>query len=131
MKIRNKYTCPLELTLDMISGKWKPIIMWRLRLGNQQLSTLHRDIHGINQKMLIQHLSELVDCGIVSKKAHEGYPLKVEYFLTEVGWNFIKGLETFQKIGQEILSGTIYHDELPLSNEIRTAKRKYPGLPNH
>ena len=32
MKIRNDYTCPLELVHDMIKGKWKPIILWRLRL---------------------------------------------------------------------------------------------------
>jgi DNA-binding HxlR family transcriptional regulator len=90
----------------MISGKWKPIIMWRLRLGSQQLSTLNKDIHGINQKMLIQHLSELVECGIVGKKVYEGYPLKVEYFLTKVGCDFIKGLEIFQEIGREMLRET-------------------------
>lgn len=127
MKIREKYTCPLELTLDMISGKWKPIIMWRLRLGGQQLSMLNRDIHGINQKMLIQHLSELMDCEIVSKKAYEGYPLKVEYFLTELGWEFMKGLAVFQNIGEEILRGNISPVELPLTNEIKMAKRKYPS----
>ena len=127
LKIREKYTCPLELTLDMIAGKWKPIILWRLRLGSQQLSTLHRDIHGINQKMLIQHLSELIDCGIVSKKVYEGYPLKVEYFLTELGWNFMKGLEFFQSIGQEILSGDTDTVALPVTNEIKMAKRKYPS----
>lgn len=104
MKIRSEFTCPLELTLDMISGKWKPIIIWRLRLGKQQLSTLNKDIQGINQKMLIQHLSELIECEIVEKKTYEGYPLKVEYFLTERGWEFLKGLEVFQKIGQEYLS---------------------------
>lgn len=127
MKIREKYTCPLELTLDMISGKWKPIIMWRLRLGHQQLSTLQRDIHGVNQKMLIQHLSELIDCGIVSKKVYEGYPLKVEYFLTELGWKFMEGLEFFQNIGQEILSGDTDLVALPVTNEIKMAKRKYPS----
>ena len=33
LKIRDEYTCPLELVHDMIKGKWKPIILWRLRLG--------------------------------------------------------------------------------------------------
>ncbi|GMA97715.1 helix-turn-helix domain-containing protein [Pelosinus sp. IPA-1] len=101
MKIRSEFTCPLELTLDMISGKWKPIIIWRLRLGKQQLSTLNKDIQGINQKMLIQHLSELIECGIVEKITYLGYPLKVEYFLTEIGFKFLGGLEVFQEIGQE------------------------------
>jgi len=68
MKIRKEYTCPLELVFDMIAGKWKNIILWRLRLGKQRLITLNRDIKGINEKMLIQHLTELVDCGFVEKK---------------------------------------------------------------
>ncbi len=33
MKMRTEYTCPLELVNDMIKGKWKPIILWRLRVG--------------------------------------------------------------------------------------------------
>lgn len=114
----------------MIAGKWKPIIMWRLRLGQQQLSTLHRDIHGINQKMLIQHLSELIDCGIVSKKVYAGYPLKVEYLLTELGYAFIKGLEVFQGIGQELLDESVDSINFSLTNQIKTAERKYPKVVN-
>lgn len=33
MKVRDSYTCPLELTHDIIRGKWKPIIIWQLRKG--------------------------------------------------------------------------------------------------
>lgn len=52
MKLREEYTCPLELTHDIIKG--------------------------INQKMLLEQLKELSDFGVVTKKAFEGYPLKVE-----------------------------------------------------
>lgn len=44
MKMREDYTCPLELVHDMIKGKWKPIILWRLRLGKTSLSKLEQDI---------------------------------------------------------------------------------------
>lgn len=101
----------------MISGKWKPIIIWRLRLGKQQRSKLNRDIQGINQKMLIQHLSELVECGIANKIIHEGYPLKVEYYLTNTGCNFLEGLKIFQEIGQDYLNkdcnGVVIVDKEP------------------
>ena len=43
MKLRDEYTCPLELIHDMIKGKWKPIILWRLRLGATSLSKLEND----------------------------------------------------------------------------------------
>ena len=61
MKMRTEYTCPLELVNDMIKGKWKPIILWRLRLGATSLAKLERDIDGITQKMLLEQLKELMD----------------------------------------------------------------------
>lgn len=64
MKIRDSYTCPLELTHDIIRGKWKPIIIWQLGKGAASPSTLQNDIVGIGQKMLLQHLSELQEIGI-------------------------------------------------------------------
>ena len=54
MKIRTEYTCPLELVHDMIKGKWKPIILWRLRLGATSLAKLERDIDGITQKNAVR-----------------------------------------------------------------------------
>ena len=53
MKTRNHYTCLLELTHDIIRGKWKPIILWQLGKGAASLSTLQNDIDGIGQKMLL------------------------------------------------------------------------------
>ena len=61
MKLREEFTCPLELVHDMIKGKWKPIILWRLRLGATSLAKLEKDIDGITQKMLLEHLKELMD----------------------------------------------------------------------
>lgn len=40
MKLRDTYTCPLELVHDMIRGMWKPIVLWRLRLGKTTLAQL-------------------------------------------------------------------------------------------
>lgn len=100
MKIRDVYTCPLELTHDMIKGKWKPIILWRLRLGPTSLAKLERDIDGISQKMLLQHLKELTDFGFIGKKVYEGYPLKVAYFLTDPqGKKLLSALEIMQEVG--------------------------------
>ena len=100
MKLRDEYTCPLELVHDMIKGKWKPIILWRLRLGATSLSKLESDIDGITQKMLLEHLKELVDYGFVDKKTFAGYPLHVEYFLTLRIMQHI-GIEYLKKNGKE------------------------------
>ncbi|WP_445491026.1 winged helix-turn-helix transcriptional regulator [Niallia sp. 03133] len=104
MKIREKFTCPLELIHDMIKGKWKPIILWRLRLGKTSLSQLEKDIMGISQKMLLEQLKELMEFGFVNKKVYEGYPLRVEYFLTDPqGEKMVDALNIMQQIGIDYL----------------------------
>ncbi len=83
MKMRTEYTCPLEPMHDIIKGKWKSIILWRLGLGATFLAKLERDIDGVTQKMLLEQLKELMDYGFVEKKSYEGYPVHVEYSLTD------------------------------------------------
>mgnify|MGYP000063935308 FL=1 len=51
MKMRNEYTCPLELIHDIIKGKWKPVILWKLSKGGSSLSVLIKSIMGISQKI--------------------------------------------------------------------------------
>lgn len=105
MKIRKEITCPLEIVHDIIRGKWKTVILMQLHYyGKASLSQLERDIKGINQKMLLEQLRELKEFGLVDKKNYDGYPLKVEYFLTkDKGTKIIKTLEIMQEIGQEYL----------------------------
>lgn len=104
MKIREQYTCPLELVHDALKGKWKPIIIWRLRLNPTSLSSLQRDIEGISQKMLLEQLKELMEIGFVDKKVYQGYPLKVEYFLTEdLGKRILQAIVIMQEIGNDII----------------------------
>ncbi|AAK81329.1 DNA-binding HxlR family transcriptional regulator [Clostridium acetobutylicum] len=104
MKIRKEYTCPLEIVHDMIKGKWKTIILWRLRLGKTSLSKLERDIKGITQKMLLEQLKELMEFELVDKITYKGYPLRVEYFLTEKrGKRLLEALTIMQDVGSEFM----------------------------
>lgn len=104
MKIREEYTYPVELVHDMIKGKWKPIILWRLRLGATSLAKLEKDIEGITQKMLLEQLKELIEFGFVEKKSFEGYLLRVEYSLTkDMGIQIVEALKIMQHIGIKYL----------------------------
>lgn len=106
MKLRKEYTCPLEITHDILKGKWKTVILWQLKYhGKVSLSQLEKGIKGISQKMLLQQLNELREFGLVDKIQYEGYPLRVEYFLTEDrGRKIIKALEIMQEAGREYLN---------------------------
>ncbi|MBR1612403.1 MAG: helix-turn-helix transcriptional regulator [Succinivibrio sp.] len=99
MKVRKDYTCPLELVHDLIKGKWKTIIIFNLGKGNQSLSGLRHSIIGISEKMLIEQLSELQQYTLVDKHTFEGYPLKVEYFLTDRGEKILEAVRIMQEVG--------------------------------
>ncbi|MCT4631542.1 MAG: helix-turn-helix transcriptional regulator [Firmicutes bacterium] len=105
MKIRKEITCPLEVTHDIIKGKWKTVILYQLKYyGRSSLSQLEKGINGISQKMLLQQLKELIDFGLVEKETFAGYPLRVEYFISEGrGRKLLEALEIMQEVGQEYL----------------------------
>ncbi|MPM77729.1 hypothetical protein SDC9_124737 [bioreactor metagenome] len=99
MKIRENYTCPLEIVHDLVKGKWKTILIFQLRHKTQTFSELKHSIQGISEKMLIQQLKELQQFGIINKTCHEGYPLHVEYFLTDRGIKLLEAVLIMQDIG--------------------------------
>lgn len=88
----------------MIKGKWKCIIIWRLRLGPTSPSKLRRDIKGITEKMLLEQLKELMDFQLVDKEEYlSTYPLRVEYSLSTKGKEVLKSLEIMQRLGIQYL----------------------------
>jgi len=108
VKIREHYTCPLEIVHDIIKGKWKTIILFQLQYGAESLSQLEHQIEGIIQKMLLQQLKELGDFGLIQKQSLEGYPLHVEYSLTpERGQKLLRAIDIMQEIGIDYM---VEHD---------------------
>ena len=79
--LQKKYNCPLELTMDLIGGKWKLIILWYLLDGSKRFSQLNRLMPNITQKMLTTQLRELEEKGLINRHV---YP---EYSLTEQGYS--------------------------------------------
>src|SRR5215475_11412528 len=65
--------CPVNTTIEIIAGKWKPSILCELRHGARRFNDLKRDIPGISDKVLSAHLRQLEADGIVSRREfHEG-----------------------------------------------------------
>lgn len=79
------YNIGVEATMDVIGGKWKPIILCNLRHGKLRTSELKKVIGGISQKMLVQQLRELEEAGIVDRIVYNQVPPKVEYSLSDYG----------------------------------------------
>lgn len=142
MKIRDDYTCPLEIAHDIIKGKWKTIIMYKIKDGPKGLSELEHSIEGISQKMLLEQLHELIEFGLVEKKTYDGYPLRVEYSVTpRRGMKMLEAVDILQMIGVDYMvergltdslvdKGILSCDEIGIlqkgsTEDINTLIRKY------
>lgn len=79
------YTCAVEVTLSVIGGKWKLLVLGQLNRGVSRFGQLRRAIPGITQTMLTQQLRELEEDGIVSRTIFPEIPPRVEYRVTEFG----------------------------------------------
>jgi DNA-binding HxlR family transcriptional regulator len=74
--------CPVEQALEIISSKWKPMILWRLARGPLRHAELRRALPGTSQRMLTLHLRELERDGLVSRTVFAENPPRVEYALS-------------------------------------------------
>jgi len=97
-----KYYCNVELTIQVIGGKWKPIIIYRLDAeGTMRFSEIKRSIPNITQKMLTQQLRELEADGVVFREVYPQVPPKVEYSLTELGQSVMPVIGSLCKWGEK------------------------------
>jgi DNA-binding HxlR family transcriptional regulator len=92
--------CPVTTAIAVIAGKWKPTILCEIREGARRFSDLRRDIPGISEKVLSQHLRDLEADGIVSRREfHEGAVLATEYGFTDYGRTLIPALNALATWG--------------------------------
>lgn len=86
-KQRHKqYTnCPVEAALDIIGGKWKSIILFRVMEKTRRFNELRKLLPNITQRTLTNQLRELESDGLLQREVYAEVPPKVEYSITEFG----------------------------------------------
>ncbi|MBL2346342.1 transcriptional regulator, partial [Klebsiella pneumoniae] len=90
-----------ELTLSIISGKWKVVILWHLGVeGPHRFSELQRLFPSISHKVLSNQLKELMEDGIVDRTVYPEIPPRVEYYMTELGMSLLPIVEMMYDWGK-------------------------------
>lgn len=87
-----RFTCGLEAALFVVSGKWKPLILFHLSTGPRRYGELRRLVGGVSDKVLIQQLKELQADGAVSRHDYGEVPPRVDYNLTSFGESIVTAL---------------------------------------
>jgi DNA-binding HxlR family transcriptional regulator len=104
-----RYRCYFELTLAVIGGKWKPIILYHLAQSRAvRFGELRRGMPDVTERMLTRQLRELEADRLVHREVFRQVPPKVEYSLTEMGKSLIPILKRMQEWGvgyEEFLGG--------------------------
>lgn len=106
---KKKYRVGVEVTLDVIGGKWKSLILYHLAAGTKRFNELNRLIPNVSHKMLTQQLRELERDGLLLRRDYEEVPPKVEYELSEYGSGLIGVLDFFCHWGEAHLD-RVYGD---------------------
>lgn len=95
--------CPVTAMMELIGGKWKPVILYALQSGTRRFGEIAIRIPGISRKVLTEQLKELERDGLVSRKQYKEIPPRVTYTLTKLGSSLSPVLKTMARWGQEKL----------------------------
>jgi DNA-binding HxlR family transcriptional regulator len=96
--------CPIDAMLSVIDGRWKGTILWRLLDGPMRTSELRRSIPDITERMLIRHLHELVQDGVLLRHEERSLPPCVRYSISEYGMTLLPVLEVICSWGRQHLA---------------------------
>ncbi|MBD8028694.1 helix-turn-helix transcriptional regulator [Ureibacillus sp. Re31] len=102
-KISNgDFHCEKELTLSIISGKWKVVILWHLGVeGPHRFSELQKLFPKISHKILTNQLRELMEDGIIHREVYPEMPPKVIYSMTNLGMTLLPIVEMMYEWGKK------------------------------
>ena len=107
MTKKRKYICSVEAAIDVIGGKWKPLILWVLKNGTFRFGELEDEFPGITQKVLTRQLRDLEQDGLITRKVYPEIPPRVEYTITQDGMTVVPILESLRDWADEHLADSI------------------------
>ena len=104
VKLKGKiYPCTVSLTMNLMGGKWKAVILYHLKDAEKRYNELRKEMPAITEMTLSLQLKQLEKDGLLSRKVYgKKPPIKVVYILTDFGKKFIPVLEAITACGNHI-----------------------------
>ena len=96
---KGEIKCPVTGMLQLIGGKWKPVILYCLRSGKRRFGEIAARIPDLSRKVLTEQLKELEEDGLLTRKQYNEIPPRVEYELTKLGKSLTPVLNEMEKWG--------------------------------
>ncbi len=93
--------CPVVYCMNIIGGKWKPIIIHMIETDRNRYSILLKNITEISKQTLTNQLRELEADGIVERIIYPEIPPRVEYTITNYGKTLLPIIDSMYKWGRE------------------------------
>ncbi len=100
-KIPESYECGISIAIKVVGGKWKAWILDCIQRGKRRPNDIHKEMHEAAPRVINMLLKELVELGILHKKVYEGLPLKVEYYLTDLGTSLLPVIQSMNTWGED------------------------------
>lgn len=106
VKLKGKtYPCTVSLTMDLVGGKWKAVILYHLKDEPKRYNELRKGMPSVTEMTLSLQLKQLEKDGLVSRKVYgKKPPVKVIYSLTDFGKTFVPVLEAITEWGNQVVS---------------------------
>ena len=92
--MKDHHGCPVQATINVLSGKWKVQILWHLSFGPMRFAELRKKLSGITEKVLTDQLRQLERDGVVARDASRSVPPAVAYSLNAEGVKLVPMMET-------------------------------------
>ena len=92
--MKDHHGCPVQATINVMSGKWKVQILWHLSFGPWRFAELRKKLHRVSEKVLADQLRQLQRDRVISRSATSSRPPQVTYSLTEEGQKLVPMMES-------------------------------------
>ncbi len=101
--MKNHFGCPVQATSNVMAGKWKVQIVWRLSFGSRRFAQIRDLLPGVSEKVLTDQLRQLERDGVIKRLVTDSVPPRVDYMLSNAGNELVPVMDAMCDWGKKHL----------------------------